>query len=101
MGLGGSKISLETAPHKNDARVRFYFYAANALTTEERLRLITGFSERLTDALADQSLAGWHSADWTIRDGFLTVNFDQFVEEVSERSAKLEAVQEMVEIHRF
>ena len=76
--------------------VGFYFRAANALTAEERMRLILRFSERIGGDMAGPSLANWREIDWIVRDGFLTVNLAEFVAEIGDRSAKLEAAQGVV-----
>jgi uncharacterized protein (DUF433 family) len=87
----GRRIRLAACP-----LVGFYFRAAKALTAEERLRLISRFSERITGDMEHRPLASWRKADWTIREGFLTVSLDEFVAEADDRSAKLEAAQDIV-----
>lgn len=87
----GRRIRLVACP-----LVGFYFHAAKALTAEERLRLIVRFSERITGDMTDRPQASWRTTDWTIRDGFLTVSLSGFVADADDRSAKLEAAQEMV-----
>jgi uncharacterized protein (DUF433 family) len=87
----GRRIRLAACP-----LVGFYFHAAKALTAEERLRLIGLFSERMSTKMEEQSLVSWRKTDWTIRECFLTVNLDEFVEKALDRSAKLETAEEMV-----
>ncbi|MGE5505076.1 MAG: DUF433 domain-containing protein [Actinomycetota bacterium] len=83
----GRRVRLTACP-----LMGFYFRAASALTAEERLRLIG----RVSDRLADRLPAGWRNTDWTVRDGFLTVDFTDFVAEADDRSARLAAAREMV-----
>ena len=83
----GRRVRLAACP-----LVGFYFRAAGALTAEERLRLIGRFSERM----AGRPLSGWRSADWTIKDGFLTVDLKDFVADADDRAARLAAAQAMV-----
>ena len=87
----GRRVQLAACP-----LVGFYFRAAKALTAEERLLLIHRFSERITGDMADHPFAGWSKADWTVRDGFLTVSLSDFVAEADDRSARLAAAREMV-----
>lgn len=87
----GRRIQLAACP-----LVGFYFRAARALTAEERLLLIHRFSERITSDMAGHPFAGWRQADWTLRDGFLTVNLSDFVAEADDRAARLAAAREMV-----
>jgi uncharacterized protein (DUF433 family) len=80
--------------------VRFYFLAAHALTAEERSRLISRLSEKLSPKIARWPIAHWrrHSRpeDWTISDGFLTVSLWEFATEAEERHAKLTEARSMV-----
>ncbi len=89
--VDGRRIELAACP-----LVGFYFRAAKALTAEERLRLIRRFAERITADMADRPFAGWRKADWSVRDGFLTVSLSDFVAEADDRSARLAAAQDMV-----
>lgn len=66
--------------------VGFYFHAAKALTAEERGLVIRLMSERLEP----------EPADWTVRDGFLTVNLEEFVAGARERHDRLTEAREMV-----
>jgi len=66
--------------------VGFYFHAAKALTAEERGLVIRLVSERLAP----------ESTDWTVRDGFLTVNLEEFVAGARKRRARLTEAREMV-----
>ena len=88
---GGRRIRLAACP-----LVGFYFRAAKALTAEERRLLIHRFAERITADMADRPFAGWRKADWSVRDGFLTVSLSDFVAEADDRSARLAAAQDMV-----
>ena len=76
--------------------VGFYFRAAKALTAEHRLLLIRRFSERITSDKTNRPLAGWRDADWTLRDGFLTISLSEFVADADDRSTRLGAAQDMV-----
>ncbi|MBI5163287.1 MAG: DUF433 domain-containing protein [Magnetospirillum sp.] len=87
----GRRVRLAACP-----LVGFYFRAAGALTAEERLRLIGRFSERMANRLAERPLSGWRSADWTVKDGFLTVDLKDFVADADDRAARLTAAQDMV-----
>ncbi len=89
--VDGRRIELAACP-----LVGFYFRAAKALTAEERLRLIRRFAERITADMAGHPFAGWRKADWSVRDGFLTVSLSDFVAEADDRSARLAAAQDMV-----
>lgn len=87
----GRRIQLAACP-----LVGFYFGAAKVLTAEERLLLIRRFAERITTDMADRPFAGWRKADWSVRDGFLTVSLAEFVAEADDRSARLAKAQDMV-----
>jgi len=76
--------------------VGFYFRAAKALTAEHRLLLIHRFSERIIRDTTNRPLASWRDADWTLRDGFLTVSLSEFVADADDRSIRLSAAQDMV-----
>lgn len=87
----GRRVRLAACP-----LVGFYFRAAGALTAEERLRLIGRFSERMAGRPAESPLSGWRTADWTVKDGFLTVDLKDFVADADDRAARLAAAQDMV-----
>jgi uncharacterized protein (DUF433 family) len=87
----GRRIRLAACP-----LVGFYFRTAGALTADERLRLIHRFSERLADPMAGRPFTGWRTADWTVKDGFLTVDLTDFVADADDRSTRLAAAQDMV-----
>jgi uncharacterized protein (DUF433 family) len=89
--VDGRRIQLAACP-----LVGFYFRAAKALTAEERLLLIRRFAERITGDMADHPFAAWRKADWSVRDGFLTVSLSEFVAEADDRSTRLAAAQDMV-----
>lgn len=89
--VDGRRIELAACP-----LVGFYFRAAKALTAEERLLLIHRFAERITADMAERPFAGWRKADWSVRDGFLTVSLSDFITEADGRSARLAAAQDMV-----
>ncbi len=67
--------------------VRFYFHAAKALTADERSHVIRSLSERRVASEADA---------WTVRDGFLTVNLQEFATDTEDRHSKLAEAREMV-----
>lgn len=73
--------------------VGFYFRSAKALTSEERVSLIRRFSERIAGGI---STAEWRAADWTIRDGFLTVSLSDFVAEADDRATRLAKAQALI-----
>lgn len=66
--------------------VGFYFHAAKALTAEERGLVIRLVSERREP----------EPADWTVRDGFLTVNLEEFVAGARDRHARLTEARALV-----
>ncbi len=80
--------------------VGFYFRAAKALTAEERSLLIRRLCERIGPATAGGPSAGARKlsrpADWTIGDGFLTVNLWEFATSAADRHAKLAEARAMV-----
>ncbi len=76
--------------------VGFYFRAAKALTAQHRLLLIHRFSECIASDTTNRPLAGWRDADWTLRDGFLTVSLSEFVADADDRSIRLAAAQCLV-----
>lgn len=67
------------------AYIRFFFHAAEKLTADERRRVI-------------DIVEGPHGrpAKGEVVDGFLTVNFDRFIEETSARHAMLRRAREFV-----
>jgi len=79
---GGRRVRLAACP-----MVGFYFRAARALTSEERLLVIRRYSERLDGAAP---------RDHTVHDGFLSVDLGGFVAEADERALRLAEAQEMV-----
>jgi uncharacterized protein (DUF433 family) len=79
---GGRRVRRAACP-----MVGFYFRAARALTSEERLLIIRRYSERL---------GGTMPADCTVRDGFLSVDLGEFVAEADARAGQLAAAREMV-----
>jgi uncharacterized protein (DUF433 family) len=92
---GGRRLHLAACP-----LVGFYFHAAKALTAEERGLLIRLISERITHKSGHGSVShrgqNARPADWTIRDGFLTVNLWKFATGAADRHARLAAAREMV-----
>jgi uncharacterized protein (DUF433 family) len=88
---GGRRVRLTACP-----LVGFYFRSAAALTAEERLRLIQRFSERMAARREDHLLAGWRTDDWTVRDGFLTVDIKDFVADADARSTRLSSARDLV-----
>jgi len=80
--------------------VGFYFHSAKALTAEEWGRLIIRISERLGPELTRRPFARWRESsrptDWTVSDGFLTVNLWEFATRAEDRHAMLAAAREIV-----
>jgi uncharacterized protein (DUF433 family) len=87
----GRRVQLAACP-----LVGFYFRAAKALTAEKRLTLIHSFSERITGDMARHPFVGWNKANWTVRDGFLSVTLSDFIADADDRSTRLEATRAMV-----
>ncbi len=88
---GGRHLHVAACP-----LISFYFRAAKALTAEERSLLIRQVSQQMGTAMKDLAIAGWRLADWTVEDGFLTVNLREFATSVENRYAKLAEAREMV-----
>jgi|AGTN01.3.fsa_nt_gi Uncharacterized conserved protein len=87
----GRRVRLAACP-----LVGFYFRTARELTAETRIALIHRFSERITLNMAEHPFTSWRKADWTVREGFLTVTLNDFVVEADDRIARLEAARELV-----
>jgi uncharacterized protein (DUF433 family) len=75
--------------------IAFYFDSARSLTSEERLFAIREAGSRLhrlrgrtPDTLSDE--------DWTVRDGFLTIDMTPFVRRTTEGMERLDAARQMV-----
>jgi uncharacterized protein (DUF433 family) len=75
--------------------ISFYFESARRLTSEERLFAIREAGPRLrrSGALAFPALL---KEDWTVRDGFLTIDLAPFVRRATERLDRLAAALDMV-----
>jgi uncharacterized protein (DUF433 family) len=75
--------------------ISFYFESAKCLTSEERLFAIREAGPRLrrSGALAFPALL---KEDWTVRDGFLTIDLAPFVRRATERLDRLAAALDMV-----
>lgn len=71
--------------------ISFYFEAANRLTAEERLRIIATASKQLPLGRASAL-----EQEWTIREGFLTVDLAPFLRGVQQRLARLDAARALV-----
>ena len=92
---GGRRVHVNACPF-----VIFYFRAAKALTAEERASVI----HRLSDRIDTKTFRSWHGhwreysrpADWTIDDGFLTVNLWEFATSADDRHARLEEARVLV-----
>lgn len=67
--------------------VRFYFYAAKALTPDERTLVIRKLS---TSPKAPGAEA------WMVRDGFLTIDLKDFAADTEKQRSKLDAARDMV-----
>jgi uncharacterized protein (DUF433 family) len=92
---GGRRLHVAACP-----LVGFYFHTAKALTSDERGLLIRRLSDRIGLEMARRPNANWRRssrpADWTIRDGFLTVNLWEFATSAEDRHAKLAEARAMV-----
>lgn len=92
---GGRRLHVTACP-----LVGFYFHAAKALTSDERGLLIRRLSERIGPEMTRRPVARWraHSkpADWTVHDGFLTVNIWEFATSAEDREASLAEARSMV-----
>ncbi len=75
--------------------ISFYFDSARRLTAEERLFAIREAGSRLQKFRAfdfDALIA----EDWTVRDDFLTIDFEPFLRGANKRMRRLEAARDMV-----
>jgi len=90
---GGRRLHVTACP-----LVGFYFHAADALTAEERGKLIRRVSERIGPEAAHKTITHGRSrpADWTVHDGFLTVSLWDFATSAEHRHAKLAEARRMV-----
>lgn len=92
--VGGRHLHAAACP-----LIGFYFHAAKILTSEERGRLIRQFSDRIAPGIGYRSsrlrMKSSRPEDWTIRDGFLTVDLSQFAREAEDRRVKLAEAREM------
>ena len=92
---GGRRLHAAACP-----LVGFYFHAAKALTSEERGLVIRRLSDRIAPDREHRSFRLWLDSfppeDWTVRDGFLTIDLWEFATEAEGRHAKLAAAREMV-----
>jgi uncharacterized protein (DUF433 family) len=92
---GGRRLHLAACP-----LVGFYFHAAKALTADERSLLIGRLADRIVTGAAGNAVKSWRQAsgpaDWTINDGFLTVNLWEFATGADDRYAELAQAREAV-----
>ncbi len=90
---GGRRLHVAACP-----LVGFYFSAAGALTASERGLLIRRVSERIGGALGRgaRRRGPVRPTDWTVQDGFLTVNLSEFAARADGRLAKLARARAMV-----
>jgi uncharacterized protein (DUF433 family) len=92
---GGRRLHLAACP-----LLGFYFHAAKALTADERSLLIRRLADRIGTGLAVKAIKTWRQAsgpaDWTINDGFLTVNLWEFATGADDRYAELAQAREAV-----
>ncbi|MCW2245432.1 uncharacterized protein (DUF433 family) [Azospirillum fermentarium] len=70
--------------------IAFYVDSARRLTAEERLFTIREAGGRLRGFQA-RALASLRDEDWTVRDGFLTIDLAPFIERTTERLDRLAA----------
>ncbi len=75
--------------------ISFYFESAKRLTSEERLFTIREAGPRLRRSSALE-LPALLQEDWTVRDGFLTIDLAPFVRKATERLDQLTAALDMV-----
>ena len=78
---GGRRIQALACP-----LVGFWFHAAKRITAEERGLLIRRLSERMGEGTGCSA-----PEDWTVRDGFLTVDLREFAAGAGARHAELAA----------
>jgi uncharacterized protein (DUF433 family) len=77
------------------ALISFYFESARYLTSEERLVIIKEAGSRLQKFRA-LALASLLAEDWTVRDGFLTIDLAPFVMRIKESMDRLAAARDLV-----
>ncbi|MFZ1430227.1 MAG: DUF433 domain-containing protein [Geminicoccaceae bacterium] len=77
------------------ALIAFYVDSARRLTAEERLSAIREIGVRLHRPHA-RAPAGLVEEDWTVRDGFLTIDLAPFVKRTQERMDRLAVARDMV-----
>lgn len=75
--------------------ISFYFESARRLTSEERLFAIKEASPRLSRSRTF-TLTALLKEDWTVRDGFLTIDLAPFVKSTNEQLDRLAAARAMV-----
>jgi uncharacterized protein (DUF433 family) len=75
--------------------ISFYFGSATRLTVEERLFAIDSIEPRLRRSEINL-LEASASEDWTVRDGFLTIDMAPFLTATFERLRRLEAARALV-----
>ena len=75
--------------------ISFYFDSAKHLTSEERLFAIQETGSRL-QKFRVLGLASLLEEDWTVRDGFLTIDLAPFVRRTKERMDRLAAARDLV-----
>lgn len=63
--------------------IRFYYDAASSLTAQERKNTIASLCREPKAKVAIRLIKAWRNkrASWKVEHGFLTVNFDQFIED--------------------
>jgi uncharacterized protein (DUF433 family) len=92
---GGRRVHVNACPF-----VGFYCRAAKALTAEERASVIHRLSERIATNRMRDWRGHWRKfsrpSDWTIEDGFLTVNLWEFAASADDRHARLEEARVLV-----
>ena len=83
---GGRRLRAMACP-----LVGFWFHAAKRITAEERGLLIQRLSERMGEGTLCSA-----PGDWTVQDGFLTVDLREFAVSAGERHAELAAARAIV-----
>ncbi|WP_094462918.1 DUF433 domain-containing protein [Pannonibacter phragmitetus] len=98
--LPEGSVSLENGRRVFEAAcflISFYFESAGRLTSEERLLTIKAAGHRL-ERLREEGWPALLEEDWTMRDGFLTIDLLPFIKATGERLEDLAAARENVTV---